>query len=182
MPRRINFEEDAVPFRRGTTDYIETSVGRRAIRTFSGADGSWKLSNLGKRFFKSNALPEVVLRIPCVFLTTKKNGQELRHLGWFHYELLDEGLRTQLTQLYLPGPHAPDRARRIQALKENLDNRRDAATGRIVLHFESDQLILLDESGRDWEFSFMTTHVNGDSEVDLDAFWNTILRGLPVNS
>ena len=95
MPRRINFEADAVPFRRGNTDYIETSVGRRAIRTFSGADGSWKLSNLGKRFFKSNALPEVVLRIPCVFLTTKKNGQELRHLGWFPYELLDEGLRAR---------------------------------------------------------------------------------------
>ena len=78
MPRRINFEAVAVPYRRGNTDYIETSVGRRAIRT-SGADGSWKLSNLGKRFFKSNALPEVVLRIPCVFLTTKKNGARTAH-------------------------------------------------------------------------------------------------------
>ena len=122
-----------------------------------------------------------------MFLTTKKNGQELRHLGWFPYELLDEGLRARLTRLYLPGPHTPDRARRIQALKDeillNLDNRRDAATDRIVFHFESDQLILLDEvSGRDWEFSFMTTHVSGDNEVDLDAFLNTPLRGLPVNS
>ena len=110
--------------------------------TFSGADGSWKLSNLGKRFFKSNALPEVVLRIPCVFLTTKKDGLELQHLGWFPYELLDEGLCARLTRLYLPGPHAPNRARHIQALKDeillNLDNRRDAATGRIVLDFESD--------------------------------------------
>ena len=70
MPRRINFEADAVPYRRGNTDYSETSVGRRAIRTFNGADGSWKLTNLGKRYFKSNALPEVVLRIPCVFPTT----------------------------------------------------------------------------------------------------------------
>ena len=113
MPRRINFEEGAAPFRRGNTDYIERSVGRRAIRTFDGANGSWKLSTLGKRFFKSNALPEVVLRIPCVFLTTKRDGRELRHLGWFPYELLDEGLKTRL--LYLPGPHAPDRARHIQA-------------------------------------------------------------------
>ena len=148
-----------MPYRRGNTDYIETSVGRRAIRTFDGADGKWKLSNLGKRYFKSNALPEVVLRIPCVFLTTKKNGQELRHLGWFPYELLDEGLRTQLTQLYLPGPYTPDLTRRVQALREeileNMDNRRDVATGRIVLHFESDQMV---------------THVSGDNEVDLDAF------------
>ena len=145
MPRRINFEADAVPFRRGNTDYIQTSVGRRAIRTFDGANGSWKLRNLGKRFFKSNALPEVVLRIPCVFLTTKKNGQELRHLGWFPCELLDEGLRAPLTRLYLPGPHAPDRARRIQALKDeilrDLEIRRDVATGMVVLHFESDQLV-----------------------------------------
>ena len=107
MPRRIYFEADAVPFRRGNTDYIQTSVGRRAIRTFDGANGSWKLSNLGKRFFKSNALPEVVLRIPCVFLTTKKNGQELRHLGWFPYELLDEGLRARLTRLYFAQPGQP---------------------------------------------------------------------------
>ena len=28
----------------------------------------------------------------------------------------------------------------------------------------------------------MTTHVTGDNEVDLDAFLNTPLRGLPVNS
>ena len=95
MPRRVSSEADAVPYRRGNTDYIETSVGRRAIRTFNGADGSWNLSKLGKRYFKSNALPEVVLRIPCVFLTTKKNGEELRHLGWFSYELLDEGLRAR---------------------------------------------------------------------------------------
>ena len=103
-----------------------------------------------------------------MFLTTKKGGQELQHLGWFPYELPDEGLRARLTRLYLPGPHAPDRARHIQALKNeillNLDNRRDAATGSIVLHFESDQLILLDEeSGRNWAFSFMTTHVSGDN-------------------
>ena len=51
MPRRINFEADAVPFRRGNTDYIETSAGRRAVRTFDGANGSWRLSKLGKRFF-----------------------------------------------------------------------------------------------------------------------------------
>ena len=44
-------------------------------------------------------------------------------------------------------------------------------------------MVLLDKvSGRDWEFSFMTTHVSGDNEVDLDAFLNTPLRGLPVNS
>ena len=131
-------------------------------------------------------MPEVVLRIPCVFLTTQ-NRLELRNSGWFPYALLDEGLRTRLAWLYLPGPHAPDRARGIQALKDelqlNLDNRRDAATGRIVLQLDSEQMVLLGEvSGRDWEFSFMTTHVTGNSEVDLDAILSTPLRGLPVTS
>ena len=95
MPRVIRYEQNAEIKRRGNTDYLKTDARRkdgwRAIRTFNGGDGSWKLSNLGIRYFKSNALPEVVLRIPCVFLTTKKNGQELRHRGWFPYELLDEG-------------------------------------------------------------------------------------------
>ena len=67
------------------------------------------------------------------------------------------------------------RARRIQALRDeillNLENRRDAAKGRIVFHVVSEQMVVLDEvSGRDWEFSFMTTHVSGDNKVDLDAF------------
>ena len=58
MPRRIHFEDDAVPYRRGNTDYIETSVGGRAIRAFDSADGRWKLSHLGNRYFKSYALAE----------------------------------------------------------------------------------------------------------------------------
>ena len=51
-----------------------------------------------------------------------------------------------LARLFLPGPHAPDRAARIQALKDeilaNLEIKRDA-TGHVVLHFESDQRVLL---------------------------------------
>ena len=167
MPRRIQFEDDAEIQRRGNTDYLWTAVGWRGIRTFNGAEGRWRLSNLGKRYFKRNAgLPEVVLRIPCIFETQKTTERSVRHLGWFPYELMDESLRARLTRLFLPGPHAPDRAARIQALKDeiltNLEIRRDAATGMIVLHFESDQIVLLDEhSGREWEWSALATRVDG---------------------
>ena len=67
-------------------------------------------------------------------------------------------MRTRLTRLFLPGPHAPDRAARIQALKDeilrDLDIRRDFETGMIVPHFELSQL----------------------------AFRKTPLMGLPENS
>ena len=165
MPRRIHFEDGVEIQRRGNTDYIDTSVGPRAIRTFNGAEGRWRLSNLGKRYFQRNAgLPEVVLRIPCIFETQKTTERSVRHLGWFPYELLNESLRARLAQLFLPGPHAPDRAARIQALKDeilaNLEIRRDVATDMIVLHFESDQMVLLDEqSGREWEWSALSTRV-----------------------
>ena len=54
----------------GTYDRLKTEAmahargeGWRPIRTFS-----WRLANLGKRYFEQNAgLPEVVLRIPCIF-------------------------------------------------------------------------------------------------------------------
>ena len=64
MPPSVTFAAGQVLDRKGITDYIQTSVGRRAIRAFNGAEGRWKLSALGKRYFQSNALPEVVLRIP----------------------------------------------------------------------------------------------------------------------
>ena len=72
------------------------------------------MTNLGKRYFEQNAgLPEVVLRIPCIFETQKSTERTVQHRGWFPYELLDESLRARLTQLFLPGPHAPNRAARI---------------------------------------------------------------------
>jgi hypothetical protein len=127
----------------------------------------------------------VVLRIPCIFVTQKTTERSVEHFGWFPYELLDESLRARLARLFLPGPHAPDRAARIRALKDevlgNSEIRRDA-TGKIVLHFESDQLVLLDDvSGREWEWSALQTRVQ-DDQVQLDAFLNTPLRGLPESS
>ena len=73
-----------------------------SIRTFDGAEGRWKLSNLGKQYFKRNGgLPEVVLRIPCIFETQKTTERAVRHLGWFPYELLDEALHMRLLRLYI---------------------------------------------------------------------------------
>ena len=75
---------------------------------------------------------------------------------------------------------------RIRALKDeilaNLEIRRDAASGMIVLHFESSQLVLLDDhSGREREWSALQTRVE-DDRVQLDAFLNKPLMGLPENS
>ena len=86
MPRQIRFEDDAEIQRRGNTDYLWVTHARgegwRPIRTFDGAEGRWRLSNLGKQYFKRNGgLPEVVLRTPCIFETQKTTEQVVRHLG-----------------------------------------------------------------------------------------------------
>ena len=88
MPRVIRFEDDAETLRRGNTDYLWVTHSRgegwRSIRTFDGASGAWRLSNLGKRYFQRNAgLPEVVLRIPCIFVTQKTTERTVEHVGWF---------------------------------------------------------------------------------------------------
>ncbi len=98
LPRCLQLEDDAEQRRRGNSDGIWTAVGWRGIRTFVDASRTWRLTNLGKRYFERNrGLPEVVLRIPCIFETQKTTGRIAHHLGWFPYELLDESLRTRLT-------------------------------------------------------------------------------------
>ena len=185
MLRRINYAEDAEITRKGNTDYLKTDAptkdGWRAIRTFNAGTGEWRLTALGKRYFADHQLlPEIVIRIPAIFDTHRSGRPNVRHEGWFPYELLDISLREELAEvMMMPG----GREDRLQAFRgqvlEKLKSRE--LNGEIVLHFESDQMVLLDTT-RDWEFSSMSTSVQNDGGVDLEAFLNTPMRGLPENS
>ena len=68
------------------------------------------------------------------------------------YELLDIELRQRLEAVTLAG--GADRAARIDSFQakilDMLESRRDS-TGRIVIHFESDQMVYLAE-GQEWKY------------------------------
>ena len=65
------------------------------------------------------------------------------------------------------------------AIRAELANRVDAATGQEVLHFESDQLITLDpDPTREWRFSELRTEIE-EGEQEILAFLNLPMRALP---
>ena len=80
-------------------------------------------------------------------------------MGWFPKELLDIELRQRLEAATMAG--GAIRAARIVSFQRKildmLESRRDS-TGRIVVHYESDQMVYLRE-GVEWEFSSMSTQV-----------------------
>ena len=88
---------DAQVERRGSTDWIETRVGWRRLRTFDAANGTWRLTPLGKRHFRTHEPPsEFVLKMPAKFYTRRSTGAVVEHLGWFPVADLGLDLRTRI--------------------------------------------------------------------------------------
>ncbi len=53
--------------RKGNSDYVETDRGPRPVRVFNPAAGTWRVTNLGNRWFGSERAPqhsEVVMQLP----------------------------------------------------------------------------------------------------------------------
>ena len=192
MPRQIQFAPDAALERRGHTDYVQTTTGRKPVRVFNGATGQWRTTATGKKWFARDGQPqtEYVLQLPAVFRTHKTTGT-VTHRGWYPVANLPTALRRQLEQAFPAHGAAPPvlgvgqgRAGILAsvkaAVKRILSTRVDPDLGEEVQAFESDQLITLDPA-RDWRFSELHTEVqNGDA--DVQAFLNMPMRGLPDNS
>ena len=69
--------------RRGRSDVIETNVGTRPLRVFRGDLGTWRLTELGKRYFASmDGLSERVWKLPVIYITLKPDGTTVRHRGY----------------------------------------------------------------------------------------------------
>ena len=92
MPRHITWEDGAEVTRRGRSDVIDTNVGVRPARVFRGDLGTWRLTNLGKRYYASiDGLSEYVWTLPVIFIIQRPDGTTVRHRGY--YPLTDVDLR-----------------------------------------------------------------------------------------
>ena len=57
------------------------------MRVFNSAAGTWRVTDLGKRWFRERAdqTSEIVMQLPVKFYTTKNaTNAPVVHLGWFH--------------------------------------------------------------------------------------------------
>ena len=66
----------------GNSDYVETNLGPRPVRVFNPAAGTWRVTNLGNRWFHSeHQQSEVVIQLPAKFYTQKHGGGQVMHRG-----------------------------------------------------------------------------------------------------
>mgnify|MGYP006234628399 CR=1 FL=1 len=75
----------------------------------TGAAGTWRVTNLGKRFFRDRAPPntEYVLCLPVLF-HIQKGDHVVEHTGWFPVTDLEPALRERLETVFpQPRGNAP---------------------------------------------------------------------------
>jgi hypothetical protein len=160
MPPRLTWNEETPKVQRhGTTDYLETNKGWKAIRVFDGrGQGRFRVTRVGKRFYHKNTLNEYVIQLPALFRTYKNAGEApVEHRGFYPIHALPPAIRERLDKVFDPQPPAAAlgmaaKAAEIAALKlrikatlrQTMENRR-TTDGRLILSYESDQEILFEE-------------------------------------
>ena len=172
MPPRLTWDEEAPKIERhGFTDLLATNKGWKPIRVFDGrGQGRFRLTRIGRRFHGKNTLNEYVIQLPALFRTYRAAGGEpVEHRGFYPIHALPPAIRERLDKVVDPQPGAAlgmaAKAAEIGALKQRIkdtlrqtmDNRR-TTDGRLILSYESDQEILLEE-GRGWKISYLDTDV-----------------------
>ena len=146
---------DAPIKRRARSDWIQTDVGWRRLRSFNEATGRWKPTTLGKRWYLEHQPPsEFIIKVPAKFYTTKADGSIMEHYGWYPFDNFSMQWREEIERVLESGVSIPDLQLR---LLERLAKGKNPA-GEWILIFISDQLVVVDMS-RDWQYSELKTEV-----------------------
>ena len=113
MPRVYNFAPDARLERRGNTDYVNVvrtdgQIVRRPVRTFRGDLGSWRVTNLGMKWFARPGQPnsEYVLQIHVKLWETSRGRMDnpAIHYGWYPVSNLNPTLRRRIQATFTVPP------------------------------------------------------------------------------
>ena len=124
MPRVYNFAADARLERRGNRDYVNVvrgdgSVVSRPVRVFRGDLGSWRVTNVGKRWFArpGTVNSEYALQIPVEFWEASRGRMDnpTIHYGWYPVSNLNPALRRRIQATFTVPPPVgkPAEIRRI---------------------------------------------------------------------
>ena len=71
----ITIKKDAVPQRKGGADYIKTSHGLKKIRVWSPHDGMFRLTALGKKYYR-NQPSEYVISLPVSYHVERRDKEK----------------------------------------------------------------------------------------------------------
>ena len=67
------WDPNQIPTKRGRTDYIQTSSGERAVRTWLPTTSTYKYSKLGRSFYNRRKT-EVLIHLPVIIQGVRGNG------------------------------------------------------------------------------------------------------------
>ena len=164
MRPNASYDPEQPLTRRGPTDLIRMRSGQlRAVRSLQ-PTGSYRLTTLGKTFFRNRPPVEIVAHIPVLVTGVRQRGSRTGEpysredfipanvAGLGSSFSVNEGLSSQ------------DQAREIKASVLCQWPAIATEKSRIVLHQESDETYLYDRD-RDWKLSSMTTRVLNDEIV-----------------
>jgi hypothetical protein len=157
------FDENAPITIRGRTEYIETSNGQQALRSWDAARQRYKYTPLGRKYYK-NKRSRFVVNVPAKIYGKRINGTE--------YQIDDTYIPAQ--SLQLPSIFADEtltqqqKVSRVKSaiLKEFRKNR--TFQGRTVIGEFSDEVMVLDKD-RAWQISELRTSPDGE---DTEAILN----------
>ena len=166
MPRVYTFAPDARLERRGNTDYVQVvrtdgQIVSRPVRTFRGDLGSWRVTNLGRKWFARPGQPnsEYVLQIPVKFWETSRGRMDAPaiHYGWYPVSNLNPTLRRRIQATFTVPPPA-DKPAEIRRIKDEVPRILNAEMypdllQEVTISFDSDQLISIDPADtHEWCF------------------------------
>ena len=155
---------------RGGNDYIRTRDRREALVRSLRPDGSTKLTQLGRTFFK-NRYREYVVHVPVTIRGRHKNGKDYDRPDWLPVHKLGISGIMENEQYTETQAHARVKSRILSELGLRTQG------GETVLLEVSGETYTYDR-GREWQISSMTTEAGRDGEAVVQTAIRQPMAGL----
>ena len=168
---RAAFSQDQELISRGGNDYIRTRDRREALVRSLRADGSVRITQLGRTFFRSR-YREYVVHVPVTIRGRHKNGKDYDREDWLPVHKLGIAGIMESEQYTEAQAHARVRSRVLSEL--GLRTR----GGETVLLEVSGETYTYNRAG-EWQISSMATEAGRDGEAVTDVAIRQPMAALP---
>ena len=171
----LQFDPNQIPTQdsRGNT-YIQGRNNKRLLVRRIAADGTHRLTALGKRYYSQDKT-EYIVHVPVHIKGRHKNGRTYERFDKLPTDLLNTG-KIMMSSLYSEDEKvARIKSNVLQELGENTEG------GMTVLMQQSGETYYYDRNG-EWQISSMSTMVRPDGSADTQVRLREVLAGLNLIS
>ena len=116
MPKygRFQFADDAEITRSAGSDWIcDKRKQWRKLRGWDSAASKWKLTDVGKDYYKEHGGSEWVISVPVHYLIAKPNDKEVSYRGYFPVSQLRSSLKDKINALVNRGATNVEEIKRL---------------------------------------------------------------------